>query len=787
MPVALSLLAPRVDRPPSDYEDDESSCSSTESNATVRSSRTAPAAHPGITLQRASPTQTTPTAAWGPSDFRLPPSANPSPVPSRSSSPLPVHYASPGASSSSYTSDADSEPTSPLLGRANARRTSWWNDDARRWWLMGSHPGDSRRRRRRLRRETRFGFRGLKRQMRRLIRYPFFPKQPTSIILTLLVFTIVAILITLLLMHILNPDKASLPWRAYCSIPSTSTDPPSLPRAPADEHFTMQVPVDFDPSNPSESLVSNPFPPSYLDDIPPAGVFLGVFTTDSAVERRMLIRSTWASQERSRFGAINADGGNGTSRTIVRFVLGKPRSGWERRVQLESETYNDMIQLPISENMNSGKTHAFFSWVAENAWVPPPAQSHLSQWSPYSNHTVDPPPPAPHDPRSGLSGAKGRWVRPDYVAKADDDSFVMLAELEARLRVELDTALRGAAAEKAPRVYPASQPHTPSEENSRLPSQVLSAQSQSKAWHSLYTSEYASSMFPNTYTDPLIYWGYLVKNHFMAGELYALSWTLVNWVATEPIIKGMTRGAEDKQTAKWLRLHPRASEIRWAAERCWMYDHPRAGTVYSHGFLFPSEATRVRRSILSLLRPLKGLLAPAASTSESAPSSTLAASPSNGNGIRSSDTVTYELPSPLLATTPSYSYSSVSRFGTHYTFPVGNLTPLQSIEALVEGSAMSVLFEGGPETALHAWEKREGRRKRYEGNRVGGTVVVHFIKKNEWFLETALALLGGEEIIEGEEGWTAGTETTQTVGVHEGDGARTKIPAAHQATSRRHR
>jgi hypothetical protein len=100
----------------------------------------------------------------------------------------------------------------------------------------------------------------------------------------------------------------------------------------------MQMPVDFDPTNPSESLVSNSFPPSYLDDIPPAGIFLGVFTTDSAVERRMLIRNTWASQERSRSGAINGDGGNGTSRTIVRFVLGRPRSAWERRVQLESES-----------------------------------------------------------------------------------------------------------------------------------------------------------------------------------------------------------------------------------------------------------------------------------------------------------------------------------------------------------------------------------------------------------------------------------------------------------------
>lgn len=33
-------------------------------------------------------------------------------------------------------------------------------------------------------------------------------------------------------------------------------------------------------------------------------------------------------------------------------------------------------------------------------------------------------------------------MRPDFIAKADDDSFVMLAELEARLRVELNLALK---------------------------------------------------------------------------------------------------------------------------------------------------------------------------------------------------------------------------------------------------------------------------------------------------------------------------------------------------------
>lgn len=58
---------------------------------------------------------------------------------------------------------------------------------------------------------------------------------------------------------------------------------------------------------------------------------------------------------------------------------------------------------------------------------------------------------------------------------------------------------------------------------------------------------------------------------------------------------------------------------------------------------------------------------------------------------------------------------------------------------------MSLLKENSDFSAEDAWLAREGRRTRYEDKRVGGTIVVHFIKKNPWFLETALALLEGDE------------------------------------------
>lgn len=110
--------------------------------------------------------------------------------------------------------------------------------------------------------------------------------------------------------------------------------------------------------------------------------------------------------------------------------------------------------------------------------------------------------------------------------------------------------------------------------------------------------------------------------------------------------------------------------------------------------------------------------------------------------------------------TPSYwAHSSVSSFHVRYTPPVPDLTVLESIEALVEGSEMSLLRSETSSTSTvastqalvsRAWANREGRNARYEGKRVGGTIVVHFIKQNTWFLETALALLEGKDFTDAE-------------------------------------
>ncbi|KAI6162165.1 glycosyltransferase family 31 protein [Pisolithus thermaeus] len=591
------------------------------------------------------------------------------PTPFRTSSPPP---SCPSHRLSSSISEADGGPTSPLLASQGEAYT--FRDGIRNLWHLNPNPRRMRTRERKL-------WRTLKKGARRIVRHPLFPKQPLTIIFALLLFTLFAISLTLLLMYILNPDKEPLPWQAYCSIPPTTTLPP---------HLRQTLPYPY--INPLPEEIPPSFPPDDLDSLPPAGVFLGVFSTDMSLERRMLIRTTWATHPRSRNGAGTGDDGRGTSRTVVRFILGQPRKGWERRIHTEMEMYNDIVILPCPENMNSGKTHAYFTWAAENAWVP----QHTSTAQ------------APHDSHfAWVEHASGRprpWVRPDYVAKVDDDAFVMLAELESRMRVELYAT--------------GHEPYSRANATTSTPSagiQLGLEPSGSMVWK----EDLNANPAPSLPKDPLVYWGYLVKERFMAGELYGLSWRLVDWVSTSAAVKSYIQGAEDKQTAKWMTIHPQAGEIRWASERCWIYDHPRAGTVYSHGFLFPSHVERIKRSVLSYTEAV---------------SKNYSTSP-----IQNS---VYGLGIP---TPPLWSQSSVSTFGVKYQAPLQDMTTAESEEALVEGSEMSRIREGTRADVAYAWRHREGRIGRYLNRRVGGTVVVHFIKKHMWFLETALALLEADD------------------------------------------
>lgn len=191
MPFRLSILGPR--NPPnastprvSISHDDYDSSDSTDSTETGKSCfrQQREPRDRSVYASSASTSLAQGASYRGSSEFLLHPSHDsgrlsassstvPTPIPSRSGSPLPQFFSS--AQSSSCTSDADSEPTSPLLPRA--RRRGWWNEDGQRWWLA-SREG----RRRRRRKGPWYGVRSMKRIVRIILRHPLFPTQPTSIV-----------------------------------------------------------------------------------------------------------------------------------------------------------------------------------------------------------------------------------------------------------------------------------------------------------------------------------------------------------------------------------------------------------------------------------------------------------------------------------------------------------------------------------------------------------------------------------------------------------------------------
>ncbi|GAC93114.1 glycosyltransferase [Pseudozyma hubeiensis SY62] len=384
----------------------------------------------------------------------------------------------------------------------------------------------------------------------KIFRTAFGPIHPVTIILALVLIASFVVTVTKLIIYILNPDKEQLPWRFYCQ------------KQP-------------------------PFPHAYADALAPVDVFVGVFSIDSSYERRHLIRSTYATHELP----LDPHTGMPTSNVQVKFIIGKPRRAHARRVALELETFNDIVVLDMEENMNRGKTHAFFQWAAENATVPflrPVDQKQqfgasLDELAQHGN--------GHGQTREVLGGSTEQaqryqvlWKKADYVVKADDDAYLRLQELERHLRV-------------APR--------------------------------------------------QMTYWGYLIRNWFMGGECYALSSDLVQYVAHSESVLHHVNGKEDKKVAQWMSLHPNRSDIHWVEERCWIYDHPKAGTAYSHGFLFPDYVEKIK------LEGRRGL-----TDQEIA---------RRGGEHRAK------------------SYSTVSRWHLPYVEPRSDLTIEEEVEALVEG------------------------------------------------------------------------------------------------------
>lgn len=154
--------------------------------------------------------------------------------------------------------------------------------------------------------------------------------------------------------HALNPDKHPLPWRQYCSsshptfysLQDPSRHPSWTSTVTARHSATVELPSsgDVDLFATSSSLVLSelnashpawPYPSdtpprlNAVDNLPAVGVFVGVFTMDSAVERRHMIRQSYMSHWRSRRP--------GTEAVVVKFVMGMPTKRLEKAVQLEAE------------------------------------------------------------------------------------------------------------------------------------------------------------------------------------------------------------------------------------------------------------------------------------------------------------------------------------------------------------------------------------------------------------------------------------------------------------------
>lgn len=438
--------------------------------------------------------------------------------------------------------------------------------------------------------------------------------------------------------------------------------------------------------------------------------------------------------------------------------------------------------------MNDGKTFAFFDWAFKHALVPPTLhqddtstptaiydgeRDNISKVKPrHQDGDDDQPrphgwanavgkrPPAPHDPLATTGKMfpdTSQWVRPDFIVKADDDSFILLAELEARLRV-------------LPRngVY-------------------WGCTCFYFAFHGLPLLPDGSLLMHLSSIDPNRASGV----DFHAGEAYALSWDLVGHISTfarqhqsrshphdgsppeaeQPSERAVIDrfqnldlniiGREDQVTALWMKHHGKEWGVTWYGEQCWIYDHPKAGTVFSKGFLFPLEVKKIVQEW----------------TKSSFRTNTNA---ENETPKEQSSAAEYDSARPEYKRLHDPTYSTVLRafYRSSYPFAVKWETryrsPLSSflsskptneelpmkealeMDGLVEGSLVSMVMPADGEEGLAKRWKQDadvGWKGRYLLNNaneihqlpvpIGGTVVVHYVKAKQHWSECEEVLLNG--------------------------------------------
>ena len=144
--------------------------------------------------------------------------------------------------------------------------------------------------------------------------------------------------LTMTLKYILNPDKEALPWRQYChsSYPSLYSLQDLSKPSDYDFGFGRSTSLTLAPLTQQHAAwpyqTEQPYTvesKSDLAKLEPVGILIGVFTTDSGVERRHMIRQSYASHWRSRK--------EGTEGVRVRLVMGKPRAKFAKAIELEME------------------------------------------------------------------------------------------------------------------------------------------------------------------------------------------------------------------------------------------------------------------------------------------------------------------------------------------------------------------------------------------------------------------------------------------------------------------
>ncbi|WWC88817.1 uncharacterized protein L201_003730 [Kwoniella dendrophila CBS 6074] len=156
---------------------------------------------------------------------------------------------------------------------------------------------------------------------------------------------------------------------------------------------------------PDFSLLSSKQPHQIGCDIPLSGsggsqkeqgvlMFIGIFSTADRRERRDLYRKVVIPDfPKEQF--------------TVKFILGTPpypqepiseeainRSRYLKKIRAEMDEFGDMVMLPMVDNIDLGKTHEYFRWIAKEY--------------------------------SGEGRVKGR---PQYVMKADDDTILVMPNL----------------------------------------------------------------------------------------------------------------------------------------------------------------------------------------------------------------------------------------------------------------------------------------------------------------------------------------------------------------------